>query len=163
MPAAADATSHVALWDRQAHRRAQGFTLIELLVVVIIVGVLAAIAIPVFLNQRKKAVEASMRADIKQMALFQESYMVNNPSTPGYAGPTGDISITPGNTWTVGTNVFKSSPGNWINVFVNRDNYLGGYCIQADSASSSRGFGSYLTYNSTTGGFKPGWSALGDC
>ncbi len=59
---------------KSMNEKDQGFTLIELLVVMIIIGILAAIAIPVFLNQRKKAVDTAAKSDVsvlgKEMATF---------------------------------------------------------------------------------------------
>ena len=60
--------------------REAGFTLIELLVVIIIIGILAAIAIPVFLNQRKKGYDAQAKSDLRNMATAEETYLTDNPT-----------------------------------------------------------------------------------
>ena len=58
----------------------EGFTLIELLVVIIIIGILAAIAIPVFLNQRQKGWEAAVKSDLRNAATAQETYLTESNS-----------------------------------------------------------------------------------
>lgn len=55
-------------------QRARGFTLIELLIVVVIIGILAAIAIPKFQNTKGKANAAALRSDLRNLATAQESY-----------------------------------------------------------------------------------------
>lgn len=55
-------------------RGEKGFTLIELLVVVIIIGILAAIAIPAFLKQREKAWAAGVVSDVKNASTAAEAY-----------------------------------------------------------------------------------------
>ena len=76
----------------------KGFTLIELLIVVVIIGILAAIAIPKFANTKEKAYVASMKSDLRNLITAQEAYFSDNNSS--YAAGTTNL----------GTN-YKASSG----------------------------------------------------
>lgn len=55
-----------------------GFTLIELLIVVVIIGILAAMAIPKFASTKEKAYFATMKGDLRNLATAQEAYAAEN-------------------------------------------------------------------------------------
>jgi prepilin-type N-terminal cleavage/methylation domain-containing protein len=81
-------------------RNKKGFTLIELLIVVVIIGILAAIAIPKFAGTKSKAYIASMKSDLKNLVLAEESYFTDFNT---YAGNVGDANLQL--LWTPTTNV----------------------------------------------------------
>ncbi len=56
----------------------KGFTLIELLIVVVIIGILAAIAIPKFSNTKEKAYMAAMKSDLRNLVTAEEAYFADN-------------------------------------------------------------------------------------
>lgn len=86
----------------------RGFTLIELLIVVVIIGVLAAIAVPKFQNTKGKANAASLRADIRNLITAEEAYFYDNSAyTTNIASL--NIRMTSGVTVAFGT----ASSGGW--------------------------------------------------
>ena len=74
----------------------KGFTLIELLVVILIIGILAAIAIPAFLNQKGKAYDSNAKSDARTAATAEETYFTDNNAYAGAAaGLASLVSIEP--------------------------------------------------------------------
>jgi type IV pilus assembly protein PilA len=69
--------------------RRDAFTLIELLIVVVIIGILAAIAIPKFATSKQKAYVTSMRSDLRNLETAEEAYFFDNQT---YADPNSLIS-----------------------------------------------------------------------
>ena len=119
---------------RKAQEENEGFTLIELLVVIIIIGILAAIAIPVFLNQRQKGWDAQAKSDLKNMATAEETYLTDNNV---YSADVADLTA----------NGFNESADNsaWT-AAVFSTGAADGYCLQVTSKSSK-----VFYYESDTG------------
>ena len=90
----------------------KGFTLIELLIVVVIIGILAAIAIPKFANTKEKAYVASMKADLRNLATYEESYAADSSGTY-FSGNGSAQGFSPSQNVTVTATAVAGPPATW--------------------------------------------------
>ncbi len=144
---------------RRTHQGPRGFTLIELLIVVIIIAILTAIAVPMFLTQRSKAKDASVKEAVHSLQIGVQSYAADHADA--YPA-TGDLSVLKGgyidawpkNAFAGGSMGYSvtASPGSYSYISTG-DSYVivgwlsnGSFAVPAETQSLAAGFSSQTTY-----------------
>jgi prepilin-type N-terminal cleavage/methylation domain-containing protein len=111
--------SYFSLKEQDMVRNKKGFTLIELLIVVVIIGILAAIAIPKFANTKEKAYVASMKADLRNLATYEESIAADSAGLyfgGTAAGTSGMQGFLPSQNVSVTATAVTGPPAGWTAV-----------------------------------------------
>jgi type IV pilus assembly protein PilA len=89
--------------------KARGFTLIELLIVVVIIGILAVIAIPKFVNTKEKAYVGQMKSDLRNLATAEEGFFYDSAFYTSSLAALNNFNSSSGVTLTV----VQATPGGW--------------------------------------------------
>ena len=112
----------------------KGFTLIELLIVVVIIGILAAIAIPKFANTKSKAYITAMKSDLRNLVTAEEAFFADSSKYTSaitelkYQNSTGTNApaVVAGAGYWTATNTHSQLPGTTCGIGVNTTNPLSG-------------------------------------
>jgi type IV pilus assembly protein PilA len=128
----------------------EGFTLIELLVVVVIIGVLVAIAVPVYLNYRKGAADKSAQSDVRGAVSAVEQFYTDNGNTlpdsvSNTTNPQAGLVLKIG----AGTSTQTATMSDKTQLGFVADKTAGTYVL---CGTNTGGSGKWYVYNSANGG-----------
>jgi type IV pilus assembly protein PilA len=96
-------------YNMKISRSAKGFTLVEIMIVVVIIGLLAAMAIPAFKKVRENSVNGALKNDARQLASAAQQYMLENSVTIVAVGITASNGAVTGNLSTYVKRVGKNT------------------------------------------------------
>ena len=134
----------------------EGFTLIELLVVVVIIGVLVAIAVPVYLNYRKGAADKSAQSDVRGAVSAVEQFYTDNSNTYPVSVTGGNNSGVSGQTNTTSLGLMLTAGGTATQTITLSDKTQLGYVNNGASyllcGNNTGGSGKWYVYDSSAGG-----------